>query len=77
MLKELVETMAKAMVEKPEEVRVNEIDGANTVVFELRVAPEDLGRVIGKGGVRAKAMRTIINAANKDRSKKYILEIIG
>ncbi len=77
MLRELVETMAKAMVEKPEEVKVTEIDGARTVVLELRVAPEDLGRVIGKEGVRAKAMRTIINAANKDREKRYILEIIG
>ncbi|NPA15536.1 MAG: KH domain-containing protein, partial [Deferribacteres bacterium] len=48
-----------------------------TVVLELKVAPEDLGRVIGKDGVRAKAMRTIINAANKNREKRYILEIIG
>ena len=76
-MRELVETMAKAMVEKPEEVKVNEIDGAKTVVLELKVAPEDLGRVIGKDGVRAKAMRTIINAANKNREKRYILEIIG
>ncbi len=77
MMKELVETMAKAMVEKPEAVKVNEIDGAKTIVLELKVAPEDLGRVIGKDGVRAKAMRTIINAANKNREKRYILEIIG
>ncbi len=77
MMRELVETMAKAMVEKPEAVKVNEIDGAKTVVLELKVAPEDLGRVIGKDGVRAKAMRTIINAANKNREKRYILEIIG
>ena len=75
-MKELVEAMARAMVERPEEVQVNEIDGAKTVVLELRVAPEDLGRVIGKEGSRAKAMRTIINAANKDRDKRYILEIV-
>ncbi len=75
-MKELVEAMARAMVERPEEVKVNEIDGAKTVVLELRVAPEDLGRVIGKEGSRAKAMRTIINAANKDRDRRYILEIV-
>ncbi|HDD52776.1 MAG: RNA-binding protein [Aquificota bacterium] len=75
-MKELVEAMARAMVERPEEVQVNEIDGAKTVVLELRVAPEDLGRVIGKEGSRAKAMRTIINAANKDRDRRYILEIV-
>jgi len=75
-MKELVEAMARAMVERPEEVQVNKIDGAKTVVLELRVAPEDLGRVIGKEGSRAKAMRTIINAANKDRDKRYILEIV-
>ena len=51
-MKELVETMAKAMVENPDEVRVSEIDGARTVVLELRVAPNDLGRVIGREGVR-------------------------
>lgn len=75
-MKELVEIMARSMAEKPEEVKVNEIDGAKTVVLELRVAREDLGRVIGKEGSRAKAMRTIINAANKNREKKYILEIV-
>ncbi len=75
-MKELVETMARSMVERPEEVKVSEIDGAKTVVLELRVAPEDLGRVIGKEGSRAKAMRTIINAANKNREKRYILEIV-
>ncbi len=75
-MKELVEAMARAMVERPEEVQVSEIDGAKTVVLELRVAPEDLGRVIGKEGSRAKAMRTIINAANKDRDRRYILEIV-
>ncbi len=75
-MKELVETMAKAMVENPDEVRVSEIDGARTVVLELRVAQNDLGRVIGREGVRAKAMRTIVGAANKDRDKRYILEIV-
>lgn len=75
-MREIVETMAKAMVDKPERVSVNEIDGAKTVVLELRVASEDLGRVIGKEGIRAKAMRTIINAANKNREKRYILEIV-
>jgi len=75
-MRELVEIMAKAMVGKPEKVSVNEIDGARTVVLELKVAPEDLGRVIGKEGIRAKAMRTIINAANKKREKRYILEIV-
>jgi predicted RNA-binding protein YlqC (UPF0109 family) len=75
-MKDLVEVMARALVDKPEEVAVSEIDGAKTVVLELRVAPEDLGRVIGKEGSRAKAMRTIINAANKNRDKRYILEIV-
>lgn len=75
-MKELVEVMARSMAEKPEEVKVSEVDGAKTVVLELRVAHEDLGRVIGKEGSRAKAMRTIINAANKNREKRYILEIV-
>lgn len=76
-LKELVEAIAKAIVEKPEAVRVNEIDSAKTIVLELKVAPEDLGRIIGKEGNRAKAIRTILSAANKDRNKRCILEILS
>ena len=62
MMKELVEKMAKALVDRPEEVSVTEVDGEKTTVFELRVAPSDLGKVIGKQGKTARAMRTILSA---------------
>jgi hypothetical protein len=76
MLKELVEYMAQALVDNPEAVRVSEIEGEQTSVLELRVAKEDLGKVIGKQGRTARAMRTILSAASTKIRKRAVLEII-
>ncbi len=62
-MKALVELMAKYLVDKPEEVAVAEVDGERTAIFELRVAPSDIGKVIGKQGNTARAMRTILSAS--------------
>ncbi len=75
-MKELIEYMAKALVDKPEEVAVNEIEGEKTTVFELRVSTSDLGKVIGKQGRTARAMRTILNAAGTKLGKRCVLEIL-
>lgn len=75
-MKELVEIMAKALVDKPEEVEVTEIEGEQTTVIELKVAKEDLGKVIGKQGRTARAMRTILGAASTKIRKRSVLEII-
>lgn len=75
-LKELVEYMAKALVDKPDEVEVNEIIGEQTTVVELKVAKEDLGKVIGKQGRTARSMRTILNAASTKLHKRSVLEIV-
>ncbi|MBF0342664.1 MAG: KH domain-containing protein [Nitrospirae bacterium] len=76
MMKELVEIMAKALVDRPEEVAVKEIDGEKTTVFELRVAASDLGKVIGKQGKTARAMRTILSASGTKIGKRAVLEIL-
>lgn len=76
MLKELIEYIARALVDKPEHVRVSEIEGEQTSVIELRVAKEDLGKVIGKQGRTARAMRTILSAASTKIRKRAVLEII-
>jgi uncharacterized protein len=76
MLKELIEFMARALVDNPEMVRVSEIEGEQTSVIELRVAKEDLGKVIGKQGRTARAMRTILSAASTKIRKRAVLEII-
>jgi predicted RNA-binding protein YlqC (UPF0109 family) len=76
MLKELVEYIAKSLVDKPEEVQVTEIGGEQTVVYELRVAKEDLGKVIGKQGRTARAIRTILGAASIKLKKRSVLEIL-
>ena len=75
-MKELVKYMAQALVDKPEMVTVSEIVGEQTSVIELRVAKEDLGKVIGKQGRTAKAMRTILSAASTKIRKRSVLEII-
>jgi len=75
-MKELVERMAKALVDKPEDVDVNEIDGEKTTVYELRVASSDLGKVIGKQGKTARAMRTILSASGTKIGKRCVLEIL-
>ena len=75
-LKELVEFIARALVDKPDEVVVAEIAGEQTVVLELRVAKEDLGKVIGKQGRTVKAMRAILSAASSKVRKRAELEIL-
>ncbi|MEK6302956.1 MAG: KH domain-containing protein [Acidobacteriota bacterium] len=75
-LKEVVETIAKVLVDSPDEVAVNEIDGEATTVLELRVAPQDLGKVIGKQGRTARAMRTLLRAAGMKMKKRFVLEIL-
>ncbi|MCX7914078.1 MAG: KH domain-containing protein [Thermodesulfovibrionales bacterium] len=75
-MKALIEAMAKSLVDKPEEVRVSEIDGEKTTVYELRVAQSDLGKVIGKQGKTARAMRTILGAAGTKVGKRCVLEIL-
>jgi predicted RNA-binding protein YlqC (UPF0109 family) len=76
MLKELVEYIAKSLVDKPEEVQVTEIGGEQTIVYELRVAKDDLGKVIGKQGRTARAIRTILGAASIKLKKRSVLEIL-
>ncbi len=75
-MKDLVTSIAKALVDFPEQVVVNEIEGSQTAVLELNVAKEDLGKVIGKQGRTARAMRTILNAAAAKLNKRTVLEII-
>ncbi len=75
-MKELVSYIAKALVDKPEDVVVTEIAGEQTSVLELKVAKEDLGKVIGKQGRTARAMRTILSAASTKINKRSVLEII-
>ena len=75
-MKELIELIAKALVDKPSEVVVAEVEGEKTTVLELRVAREDLGKVIGKQGRTAGAMRTILSAAGTKLGKRCVLEIL-
>lgn len=75
-MKELIECIARALVDHPEEVEVNEVKGDQTAVIELKVAKEDLGKVIGKKGRTAQAMRTILSAASTKIRKRTVLEII-
>jgi predicted RNA-binding protein YlqC (UPF0109 family) len=75
-MKEIVELIAKALVNNPEQVVVSESGGERTTVIELRVAQEDLGRVIGKEGRTAKAIRTILNGASTKLNKRVVLEIM-
>ncbi|NPA48808.1 MAG: KH domain-containing protein [Thermodesulfobacteria bacterium] len=75
-LKDLIEEIAKALVDNPDAVEVREIEGEQTVVIELKVAKEDLGKVIGKQGRTARAMRTILSAASTKLRKRAVLEII-
>lgn len=75
-MKELVKFIAQALVDNPEQVQVKEIEGEQTSVIELKVAKEDLGKVIGKQGRTARAMRTILSAASTKIRKRAVLEII-
>ena len=75
-LRDLVDFMARSLVDNPDKVEVNEVIGEQTTVIELSVSREDLGKVIGKQGRTAKAMRTILNAASTKLQKRSVLEII-
>jgi predicted RNA-binding protein YlqC (UPF0109 family) len=75
-MKELVETIARALVDHPEEVHVKSGEGAQVTVLELKVHPEDLGKVIGRQGRTAKAIRTLLGAAGMKHRKRYTLEIL-
>ena len=75
-MKEMLETIVKYLVNEPEKVTVTEIEGEQSVILELRVAPEDMGRVIGKEGRIAKAIRTIMKALGAKEEKKVTIEFI-
>ena len=75
-MKDLVEIIAKSLVDNPNEVHVNEIQGEQDSILELRVAPEDMGKVIGKQGRVAKAIRTVVKAAALNENQKVVVEII-
>jgi predicted RNA-binding protein YlqC (UPF0109 family) len=73
----LIEYIVRSLVDDPSQVRVAKIEGSNTVIFELRVAPEDMGRVIGKGGRVANAMRTLLRVVAARQGQRATLEIVS
>jgi len=75
-MKDLISVIAKALVDFPDQVEIKEVEGDKTTVLELRVAKEDLGKVIGKQGKTARAMRTILNANATKLKKRAVLEIV-
>jgi predicted RNA-binding protein YlqC (UPF0109 family) len=75
-MKVLIEDIAKALVDSPDDVTVNEVAGEQVTVLELRVAPSDLGKVIGKQGRTARSIRTILGAASMKLNRRYTLEIL-
>jgi len=75
-MKELVAEIAKALVDHPEQVQVNAVEGEQVTVLELRVHPEDLGKVIGRQGRTAKSIRTLLGAAGMKLKKRFTLEIL-
>ena len=75
-MKELVEQMARALVDHPDEVQVRAVEGEQTTALELRVAPSDLGKVIGRQGRTARSMRTVLGAAGMKLKKRLTLEIL-
>lgn len=74
--KQLIEQIVKSIVDRPEEVRVSSIEGENSRVIELKVAKQDIGKVIGKSGKTITAIRTILNATRVQKEKKQVLEIL-
>ena len=76
-MQELVEYLAKGLVDKPDEVRVERVEKEGALVLELRVAPEDVGKVIGRQGRIARALRTIVRAAGARSNERAMLEIVG
>ncbi len=75
-MKELVELIAKSLVDNPDKVQVSQIDGEQSSIIELKVAPEDVGKVIGKEGRNVQAIRIILGAAGMKLKKRFILELI-
>ena len=75
-MRELVEMIAKSLVDNPEKVQVSQLEGEQTSILELKVAPEDLGKVIGKQGRTARAIRVILGAAGMKLKRRFNLEII-
>ena len=75
-MKELVETLVKHLVDQPEQVEITQVEGERVIVFEVRVAQGDLGKVIGRGGRIANALRTVVKAAATKQGKKVNLEIL-
>jgi len=75
-VRELVSEIAKALVDSPDEVSVNEVQGEQVTVLELRVAPSDLGKVIGKQGRTARSIRTLLGAAGMKLNRRFTLEIL-
>jgi predicted RNA-binding protein YlqC (UPF0109 family) len=75
-LRQLVEYLARGLVDRPEEVGVEEIDEPDALIFELKVAEDDLGKVIGKQGRTAKALRTVLSAASSKMRRRVLLEIL-
>jgi len=73
---ELVKLIAQSLVDQPEAVTVNEVEGAQSIIVELRVSPDDMGKVIGKQGRIAKAIRTVVKAAATKTKKRVTVEII-
>ncbi len=75
-MKEVVEMIARALVDQPEQVVVNEVNGSEETVLELKVAQPDIGKVIGKKGRTARAIRNILNASGMKNGERYVLEIL-
>ena len=75
-MKDLLEVIAKALVDAPSEVSVSEVEGEQSIILELKVAEEDMGKVIGKQGRIAKSIRTVMKAAANRENKRVIVEII-
>ena len=75
-MKELISHIAQALVDNPEQVSVTEVEGGQTLILELRVAKEDMGKIIGKHGRTAQAIRTLLSAASGKTGKRYVLEIV-
>ncbi len=75
-MKELLEHIAKALVDDPDQVEIKQVERERLIVLELRVAPEDMGKVIGKQGRIAKAVRTVVNAAAIKENKRVVVEIV-
>ena len=75
-MKDLISEIAQALVDRPEQVSVSEVEGGQTLILELKVAKEDIGKIIGKRGRTAQAIRTILSAASGKAKKRIVLEIV-